>query len=68
MGFCEFEGQRPEVKESSFVHPQATMMDSVTIGEGCYVGARAELQRDWRYILIVPGSGPEARPRVALPL
>lgn len=31
-------------------------MGGVAIGEGCYVGAGAVLQRDWGHIVIVPGS------------
>jgi carbonic anhydrase/acetyltransferase-like protein (isoleucine patch superfamily) len=56
MGFYEFEGKRPKVMESAFVHPKATVMGGVTVGEAYYVGAGAVLQRDWGHILIVPGS------------
>jgi phenylacetic acid degradation protein len=56
MGFYEFEGKRPRVGEGAFVHPEATVIGGVTIGEGCYVGAGAVLRGDWGDIVIGPGS------------
>ena len=46
MGFWEFEGKRPTVADGSFVHPEATIIGGVDIGEGCYVGAGAVLRGD----------------------
>jgi phenylacetic acid degradation protein len=56
MGFYEFEGKRPAVGEGAFVHPEATLIGRVTVGEGCYVGAGAVLRGDWGDIRIGPGS------------
>ena len=47
MGFYEFEGKRPEVADSAFVHPGATVTGGVTIGEGCDIGAGAVVRGDW---------------------
>lgn len=56
MGFYEFEGKRPAVAEGAFVHPEATLIGGVTVGEGCYVGAGAVLRGDWGDIEVGPGS------------
>jgi acetyltransferase-like isoleucine patch superfamily enzyme len=47
VGFYEFEGKRPEVADSPFVRPGATVTGGVTIGEGCYIGAGAVGRGDW---------------------
>ncbi|MDH4209541.1 MAG: gamma carbonic anhydrase family protein [Anaerolineae bacterium] len=56
MGFWEFEGKRPVVGADAFVHPEATLIGGVTIGEGCYVAAGAVLRGDWGDIVVGPGS------------
>lgn len=56
MGFWEFEGKRPIVGADAFVHPEATLIGGVTIGEGCYVAAGAVLRGDWGDIVVGPGS------------
>jgi phenylacetic acid degradation protein len=56
MGFWEFEGKRPTVAEGAFVHPEATVIGGVTIGEGCYVGPGAVLRADWGDIIVGAGS------------
>jgi phenylacetic acid degradation protein len=56
MAFYEFEGKRPQVAESAFVHPEATLIGGVAIEDGCYVGAGAVLRGDWGDIVIGPGS------------
>jgi phenylacetic acid degradation protein len=56
MGFWEFEGKQPSVAAGAFVHPEATLIGGVTIGEGCYVGAGAVLRGDWGDIVVGPGS------------
>jgi carbonic anhydrase/acetyltransferase-like protein (isoleucine patch superfamily) len=56
MGFWEFEGKRPTVADGAFVHPEATIIGGVTIGEGCYVGAGAVLRADWGDIVVGAGS------------
>ncbi len=56
MAIYEFEGKRPHIAASAFVHPEAVLIGGVTIGEGCYVGAGAVLRGDWGDIVIGPGS------------
>ncbi len=51
----EFNGFRPVVDESSFVHPQATVTGNVIIGKHVYVGPGAAIRGDWGEILIEDG-------------
>jgi carbonic anhydrase/acetyltransferase-like protein (isoleucine patch superfamily) len=51
----EFEGKRPQVAATAFVHPQAVLVGQVEIGENCYVGAGAVLRGDRGAIRV--GSG-----------
>lgn len=45
----------PVIDESSFIHPQATVMGNVIIGKNCYIGPGAALRGDWGKILIEDG-------------
>ena len=56
MPLYEFEGKRPQIAESAFVHPEATLIGGVTIGEGCYVGPGAVMRGDWGDIVVGDGS------------
>ncbi|HPT69525.1 MAG TPA: gamma carbonic anhydrase family protein, partial [Syntrophomonas sp.] len=56
MPFYEFEGKRPKIGENSFVHPQATVIGEVNVGNNCYVGAGAVLRGDYGSIEIGNGS------------
>ena len=56
MSLYEFEGNRPQIAESAFVHPEAILVGRVTIGEGCYVGPGAVLRADWGSIIVGEGS------------
>lgn len=56
MPFYEFEGKRPVIGENSFVHPQATVIGEVKLGQNCYVGAGAILRGDYGCIEIGNGS------------
>ena len=38
MSIYEFNGLRPVIKESSFVHPKASVTGNVIIGENVYIG------------------------------
>ena len=51
----EFEGIRPVVHESAFVHPNATVIGDVVIGRHVYVGPSAVLRGDWGRIQIEDG-------------
>jgi phenylacetic acid degradation protein len=51
----EFNGYRPVVHESSFIHPQACVTGNVIIGKNVYVGPGAALRGDWGAIIIEDG-------------
>lgn len=50
-----FKGMIPVVDETSYIHPQATVIGHVTIGKDCYVGAGAVLRGDWGRIEVADG-------------
>lgn len=51
----EFNGYKPVVDPTSFVHPQATVTGNVTIGKHCYIGPHAAIRGDWGEIIIEDG-------------
>ncbi|MBK8562287.1 MAG: transferase hexapeptide repeat family protein [Saprospiraceae bacterium] len=51
----EFNGYRPVVHESSFIHPQAVVTGNVIIGKHVYVGPGAAIRGDWGEIIIEDG-------------
>jgi carbonic anhydrase/acetyltransferase-like protein (isoleucine patch superfamily) len=51
----EFNGYRPVVNESSFVHPQACVTGNVIIGKDVYIGPGAAIRGDWGEIIIEDG-------------
>ncbi|HTF05910.1 MAG TPA: transferase hexapeptide repeat family protein [Bacteroidia bacterium] len=51
----EFNGYRPVVHESSFVHPLAAVTGNVEIGKNVYVGPGAAIRGDWGKIIIEDG-------------
>ena len=51
----EFEGFRPVVHESAYVHPQAAVTGNVVIGRDVYVGPGAAIRGDWGGIVIEDG-------------
>ncbi len=51
----EFEGFRPVVHESAFIHPNATVVGNVVIGRDVYVGPGAVIRGDWGGIVIEDG-------------
>jgi phenylacetic acid degradation protein/carnitine operon protein CaiE len=55
MAVFEFNGFRPVIKESSFVHPQASVTGNVIIGEHVYIGPGAAIRGDWGQIVIEDG-------------
>jgi phenylacetic acid degradation protein len=55
MAFYEFNGIKPVVHPSSFVHPQATVTGNVLIGKDVYIGPGAALRGDWGQIIIKDG-------------
>lgn len=55
MAVYEFNGFRPVIKESSFVHPLAAVTGNVIIGENVYIGPGAAIRGDWGQIIIEDG-------------
>src|SRR5580692_4858676 len=51
----EFNGYRPTVHESSFVHPEACVTGNVIIGRDVYVAPGAAIRGDWGEIIIKDG-------------
>lgn len=56
MAFYEFEGKKPSVGRDTYVHPEATLIGDVQIGEGCYIGPGARIRGDWGTVVIGSGS------------
>lgn len=55
MAFYQFNGIKPIVHPSSFVHPQAAVTGHVIIGRDVYIGPGAALRGDWGSIVIEDG-------------
>lgn len=51
----QFNGFRPVVHESAFIHPNAVVTGNVIIGKDVYVGPGAALRGDWGQIIIEDG-------------
>ena len=51
----EFQGYRPVIHASAFIHPHATITGNVVIGKDVYVGPGAALRGDWGEILVEDG-------------
>lgn len=56
LAIYEFEGKRPEIHPTTFVHPEATIIGDVIIGANCYIGPGARIRGDWGAIRIGVGS------------
>lgn len=52
----EFDGVRPVIHESAFVHPNATVTGNVVIGRKVYIGPGAAIRGDFGAIVIEDGS------------
>jgi carbonic anhydrase/acetyltransferase-like protein (isoleucine patch superfamily) len=50
-----FDGFRPVIHESAFIHPNATVTGNVIIGRDVYVGSGAAIRGDWGGIVIEDG-------------
>lgn len=55
MSVYSFKGFIPVIKESSFVHPKASVTGNVIIGENVYIGPGAAIRGDWGQIIIEDG-------------
>ncbi|MGQ0828407.1 MAG: acyltransferase [Bacteroidota bacterium] len=51
----EFNGYRPVIHETAFIHPNATVTGNVIIGKDVYVGPGAAIRGDWGQIIIEDG-------------
>ena len=51
----EFNGFKPVIHPSSFIHPQANVTGNVIIGKDVYVGPGAVIRGDWGEIIINDG-------------
>ncbi|RMG83786.1 MAG: transferase hexapeptide repeat family protein [Bacteroidetes bacterium] len=51
----EFQGIKPVVHPSAFIHPLATVIGNVIIGKDVYIGPGAVLRGDWGKIIINDG-------------
>lgn len=56
MAIYEFEGKKPKIDPTAFIHPEATVIGDVTIGSNCYIGPGARIRGDWGTIKIGHGS------------
>ncbi|WP_028222105.1 acyltransferase [Paraburkholderia oxyphila] len=56
MALFEFNGMRPRVDASAYVHPSAVVIGDVSIGAHCYIGPHASLRGDFGAIVIEEGS------------
>lgn len=51
----EFDGFRPVVHESAFVHENATVVGNVVVGQYVYIGPSAVIRGDWGSVTIEDG-------------
>jgi len=51
----EFNGYKPVIDRSAFIHPNATVTGNVIIGRNVYVGPGAAIRGDWGQIIIEDG-------------
>lgn len=54
-----FDGQEPVIGEGTYVAENATVIGSVTIGKGCYIGPGAIIRGDYGQIIIGDGTAVE---------
>ena len=55
MAIFSFNGFIPVIKKSSYIHPQATIIGNVIIGEKVYIGPHATIRGDWGKIILEDG-------------
>ena len=46
MPIYEFEGKRPRIGATSYIHPTTVIIGDVVIGEGCWIGPNVTLRAD----------------------
>ena len=52
MAIYEFEGKRPKIGKTSYIHPSAVIFGDVEIGEGCWIGPNVTLRADENQIRV----------------
>lgn len=52
---CEFDGYKPVIHETAFIHPLAVVTGNVIIGKDVYIGPGAALRGDWGKIVVHDG-------------
>jgi carbonic anhydrase/acetyltransferase-like protein (isoleucine patch superfamily) len=52
MAIYELEDRRPKVHPGAYVHPLASVIGAVTIGDRCFIGPGASLRAEWCEIVI----------------
>ncbi len=55
MAIYEFNGIKPVIHETAFIHPQAIVTGNVIIGKDVYIGPGAAIRGDWGKIIIEDG-------------
>ena len=55
MAIYEFNGIKPVIHETAFIHPQAAVTGNVIIGKDVYIGPGAAIRGDWGKIVIEDG-------------
>ncbi|MDO8671725.1 MAG: gamma carbonic anhydrase family protein [Dehalococcoidia bacterium] len=56
MPIYEFEGVRPKIAASAFIHPTSVIIGDVVIGENCFILPNVTLRGDFAHIGIGDGS------------
>lgn len=52
MTVYKFGDRIPQIGHSSYIHPQASVLGEVSIGQGCWVGPGARIRGDYGKIII----------------
>ena len=55
MAIYEFNGIKPVIHQTAFIHPQAAVTGNVIIGKNVYIGPGAAIRGDWGKIIIEDG-------------
>lgn len=55
MAVYEFDGYKPVIDESAYVHPQAAVTGNAVIGKDVYIAPGAAIRADWGKIVIGDG-------------
>jgi carbonic anhydrase/acetyltransferase-like protein (isoleucine patch superfamily) len=55
MAIYEFNGIKPVIHQTAFIHPQSAVTGNVIIGKDVYIGPGAAIRGDWGKIVIEDG-------------